>query len=93
MQGCIFSAPIYLLMAEVSLILFQEGEYILVRVEKRSGESEAQMFRRFKKRVLRSQLLSTIRKKRWYVSKSEQRRMDKKKAIRRAQKRQRTRRY
>lgn len=93
MQGCIFSAPIQLLMAEVSLILFQEGEYILVRVEKRPGESEAQMFRRFKRRVLKSQTLSTIRKKRWYVSKSEQRRIDKKKAIRRAQKKKRNRRY
>jgi small subunit ribosomal protein S21 len=31
--------------------------------------------------------LSTVRRKRWYVSKSEQRRMDKKKAIRRIKRR------
>ncbi|NMC45814.1 MAG: 30S ribosomal protein S21 [Chloroflexi bacterium] len=47
------------------------------------------MFRRFRKRVMRSQLLSTVRKKRWFVSKGEQRRIDQKKGIQRAQKRQR----
>jgi small subunit ribosomal protein S21 len=61
----------------------------LVRIEKRPGENEAQMFRRFRKRVMRSQLLSTVRKKRWFVSKGEQRRIDQKKGIQRAQKRQR----
>lgn len=61
----------------------------MVRIEKRPGENEAQMFRRFRKRVMRSQLLSTVRKKRWFVSKGEQRRIDQKKGIQRAQKRQR----
>jgi len=61
----------------------------LVRVEKRPGESEAQMFRRFRKRVMRSQLLSTVRKKRWFISKGEQKRIDQKKGIQRAQKRMR----
>ena len=60
----------------------------MVRIEKRSGESEAQMFHRFRKRVLRSQTLSIVRKKRWFVSKSEQHRMDEKKAIRRIAKKQ-----
>ena len=59
----------------------------MVRVEKRSGENEAQMFRRFRKRIMRSQLLSTVRKKRWFISKGEQRRIDQKKGIQRAQKR------
>ena len=58
----------------------------MVRVEKRPGESEAQMFRRFRKRIMRSQLLSTVRKKRWHISKGEQKRIDQKKGIRRAQK-------
>ena len=61
----------------------------MVRVEKRPGESEAQMFRRFRKRVMRSQLLSTVRKKRWFISKGEQKRIDQKKGIQRAQKRMR----
>ncbi len=60
----------------------------MVRVEKRNGESEAQMFRRFRKRIMRSQLLSTVRKKRWFISKGEQKRIDQKKGIRKAQKRQ-----
>jgi small subunit ribosomal protein S21 len=37
----------------------------------------------FGKKVVKSQVLSTVRRKRWFVSKSEQRRMEKKKAIRR----------
>ncbi|NMB62728.1 MAG: 30S ribosomal protein S21 [Chloroflexi bacterium] len=45
------------------------------------------MFRRFRKRIMRSQLLSTVRKKRWFISKGEQRRIDQKKGIQRAQKR------
>ncbi|WP_139657981.1 30S ribosomal protein S21, partial [Pseudomonas shirazica] len=32
---------------------------------------------------VKSGVLSTVRRKRWFVSKSEQRRMDKKKAVRR----------
>jgi small subunit ribosomal protein S21 len=34
-------------------------------------------------------VLSTVRRKRWYISKSELRRIEKKKAIRRARRRQR----
>ncbi|RJQ43334.1 MAG: 30S ribosomal protein S21 [Anaerolineaceae bacterium] len=51
------------------------------------------MFHRFRKRVLRSQTLSIVRKKRWFVSKSEQHRMDEKKAIRRALKKQQRKEY
>lgn len=42
------------------------------------------LFRRFRKAVSGSGVLSTVRKKRWYISESEQRRIAKKKAIRRA---------
>jgi len=63
----------------------------LIKVTLRSGESERDMFRRFKKKVIRSRLLSEIKKKRWHVSKSEQRRHEKEKAIRRARRKQYTR--
>ena len=48
-----------------------------------------QLFKRFKKKVMRSGLLSQLRNKRWFVSKSEVRRIEKKKAIRRINKRKR----
>jgi small subunit ribosomal protein S21 len=47
------------------------------------------LFKRFKKKVMRSGLLSQLRNKRWFVSKSEVRRIEKKKAIRRINKRKR----
>jgi len=52
-------------------------------VNLRNGESQDSLLRRFRKKVIKSGVLSTIRNKRWFVSKSEQRRMAKKKAIRR----------
>jgi len=58
-----------------------------VKITKKPGESEVQMFRRFRKRIMRSNIMSSVRKKRWFVSKGEQKRIDKKKGIRRAQKR------
>jgi small subunit ribosomal protein S21 len=54
----------------------------------RSGESQDQLLKRFRKKVVKSGVLSTVRRKRWFVSKSEQRRMEKKKAIRRIKRRQ-----
>ena len=59
----------------------------MTSVNLRPNESQEQLFKRFKKKVMRSGLLSQLRNKRWFVSKSEQRRMDKKKAIRRMKKR------
>ena len=56
----------------------------MTSVTLRSNESQENLLRRFRKKVVKSGVLSTIRNKRWFVSKSEQRRMDKKKAIRRA---------
>ena len=50
----------------------------------RDGESQQQLSRRFRKKVIRSKILSEVRKRRWFISKNEQRRQDKKKAIRRA---------
>jgi small subunit ribosomal protein S21 len=51
----------------------------------RSNESQEQLLKRFRKKVAKSGVLSTVRRKRWYVSKSELRRIAKKKATRRMQ--------
>jgi small subunit ribosomal protein S21 len=53
----------------------------------RNGESQDSLLKRFRKKVVKSGVLSTVRRKRWYVSKSEQRRMEKKKAARRIKRR------
>ncbi|MFN2161369.1 MAG: 30S ribosomal protein S21, partial [Candidatus Promineifilaceae bacterium] len=53
------------------------------------GESPEQLLRRFKKEVMKSKVLSDVRRKRWFVSKSELKRIERKKAIRRIRKNQR----
>jgi small subunit ribosomal protein S21 len=53
----------------------------------REGETPQKLLQRFRKKVTRSGLMSEVRKRRWFVSRSEQRRMDEKKAIRRIRKR------
>jgi len=63
----------------------------MVRVELRSNESQQQLLKRFRKKVSRSRILSDVRRKRWFVSKSELRRINQKKAIRRQKRRQRNR--
>jgi len=55
----------------------------------RPNESQDQLLRRFRKKVAKSGILSTYRRKRWFVSKSELRRIERKKAIRRLKRRQR----
>jgi small subunit ribosomal protein S21 len=55
----------------------------------RPNESQEQLLRRFRKKVAKSGILSTVRRKRWFVSKSELRRIQRKKAIRRLKRRQR----
>jgi small subunit ribosomal protein S21 len=59
----------------------------LTVVNLRSTESQDSLLKRFRKKVVKSGILSTIRRKRWFISKSEQRRMEKKKAIRRIKRR------
>jgi len=59
----------------------------MASVNLRSGESQDSLLKRFRKKIVKSGILSTIRNKRWFVSKSEQRRMAKKKAIRRIKRR------
>ncbi|HEY69767.1 MAG TPA: 30S ribosomal protein S21 [Anaerolineae bacterium] len=58
-------------------------------VKLRPNESQDQMLKRFRKKVTKSGILSTVRRKRWFVSKSELRRIQRKKAIRRLRRRQR----
>jgi small subunit ribosomal protein S21 len=58
------------------------GDWILVKVKKRDNESFSQLMRRFRKKVTRSKVLSEHRKRRFFTSKSEERRIAKKKAIR-----------
>ncbi|MCD6355902.1 MAG: 30S ribosomal protein S21 [Anaerolineaceae bacterium] len=55
----------------------------------RDGESQQQLARRFRKKVIRSKILSEVRNRRWFISRTEQRRQEKKKAIRRLQQRRR----
>jgi small subunit ribosomal protein S21 len=55
----------------------------MASVNLRNGESQDSLLKRFRKKIVKSGILSTIRNKRWFISKSEQRRMAKKKAIRR----------
>lgn len=58
-------------------------------VKLRPNESQDQLLKRFRKKVTKSGILSTVRRKRWFVSKSELRRIQRKKAIRRLRRRQR----
>jgi len=54
----------------------------------KDGESPDNLLRRFRTKVMRSGLLRDVKRKRHFVSKSEKRRIAKRKAIRRARKRQ-----
>ncbi|MGF1506761.1 MAG: 30S ribosomal protein S21 [Chloroflexi bacterium] len=60
----------------------------MVSVERRPNESDDQLFRRFRKEMAKSGKMSSLRRKRWYVSKSEQRRIAAKKSARRMRRRQ-----
>ena len=62
----------------------------MATVNLRPNESQEQLLKRFRKKVAKSGILSTVRRKRWFVSKSELRRINKKKAIRRLKRRQMT---
>lgn len=76
--------------AEKSRITAYERKEVngLAKVNLRPNESQDQLLRRFRKKVAKSGILSTVRRKRWFVSKSELRRIQKKKAIRRHKRRQ-----
>jgi small subunit ribosomal protein S21 len=65
-----------------------EGGETMAKVVLRSNESQDQLLKRFRKKVVKSGVLSTVRRKRWFVSKSEQRRVERKKAARRFKRKQ-----
>jgi small subunit ribosomal protein S21 len=74
------------------MVIYNFGSYWkevseLTAVVLRSNESQDMLLKRFRKKVIKSGILSTIRRKRWFISKSELRRMEKKKAIRRFKRR------
>jgi len=60
----------------------------LTTVNLRQNESQDQLLKRFRKKVAKSGILSTVRRKRWFVSKSELRRIQRKKSMRRIRRRQ-----
>jgi small subunit ribosomal protein S21 len=53
----------------------------------RPGESQESLLKRFRKEVAEEGILSIVRKKRWYISKSEMKRIKLRKAIRKARRR------
>jgi small subunit ribosomal protein S21 len=67
--------------------LKKKGGERMASVVLRPNESQDQLLKRFRKKVAKSGILSTVRRKRWFVSKSELRRIQKKKAIRRFKRR------
>ena len=60
----------------------------MARVEIRQGESVDALLKRFRREVIRSGRLKSLKRKRWYVSPSEARRDARNRAIRRARRRQ-----
>ncbi|RLC67613.1 MAG: 30S ribosomal protein S21 [Chloroflexi bacterium] len=61
----------------------------MTRVVLKPGESQESLLKRFRKRVSKNRILSDVKKKRFFVSKSEQRRRARLKAIRKERRRQR----
>lgn len=53
-------------------------------VDLRPGETQEGLLKRFRKEVVKDRILSTYRKKRWFISKSENRRLAKQRAARKA---------
>lgn len=60
----------------------------MAKVELRSGESIDGLLKRFKREVIKGGVLKSLKRKRWYVSPSQERREAKKRAIRRARRQQ-----
>jgi small subunit ribosomal protein S21 len=59
----------------------------LTKVILRSGESQESLLKRFRKKVTRDRILSDAKKKRFFLSASEKRRIALRKAVRRERKR------
>lgn len=61
----------------------------MATVTLRPGESQEELLRRFRKEVAEARILSICREKRWFVSKGELRRKERKRGLRRVRKKQR----
>jgi len=59
----------------------------LTKVTSRPNESPESLLRRFRKQITQDKVMSEVRRRRWFMSPSEQRRLAKKKAIRRMRRR------
>ena len=70
-------------------VLRQGRRWYGMTVRLREGESQEALLKRFRKKVTEGGILTVVRRRRWFVSKSEQRRIRKAKAIRRARQRRR----
>ena len=77
--------------AQCKEIKTRKGVGLLAMVSLREGESQEALLKRFRKEVMKERILSEARRKRWYISPSEMRRIQKQRAIRRARRRQRQR--
>ena len=73
----------------IFLLIAPNGREVtkMTAVSLRPNESQEGLLKRFRKKVVKSGVLSTVRRKRWFVSKSETRRMEEKKAVRRLKRR------
>jgi ribosomal protein S21 len=61
----------------------------MTRVVLKPGESQVSLLKRFRKKVIRDGILRAVKKKRYFISNSEERRM----ALRKAERRERRRRW
>lgn len=61
----------------------------MASVTLKPGESQEELLKRFRKAVAESRILSICRDKRWFVSKGELRRKQRKRSLRKLRKRQR----
>ncbi|MGC9398833.1 MAG: 30S ribosomal protein S21 [Anaerolineae bacterium] len=62
-------------------------------VKRRSGESVEQLIKRFRKRVTKDRIKSELKKRRYFITKGEEERIQRRKAERKMRKRQHRNRY
>lgn len=59
----------------------------MIRIERREGENIDATLRRFRAQVAQARVMSALKRKRYFVSKGEQRRMAKRRGLRRERRR------
>ena len=68
-------------------VTYLQGGEVVASVVLRDGESFDSLLKRFRGNVIKERVLSDLRKKRYFISRSEQRRIDRRRGIRRARRR------